>query len=166
LLYWVHHGRIAIRAGIVRLDGRTVHFADGNSREYDSIVWATGFDVALPFLEPGVVAWRDRVPVRYAGGILPAGAEKLYFIGLIAPRGPQLPIYGVQSKLVARMIALHADAGPGGLPLADTFARLQEPELRIDVVRATWDDQMAHTERVLATLKGARADMDDARAIA
>ncbi len=155
LLYWVHHGRIGIRSGVERFEGNTVHFADGSSRDYDTIIWATGFDVSLPFLDDDQITWRSGVPVRYAGGILPEGAEKLYFIGLIAPRGPQIPIYGVQTKLVARMIALHTEAGPQGLALSNYFAKLQEPELRIDVVRAIWNDQMADTDRLLSALETA-----------
>ena len=42
LLYWIHHGRIAARPGISRIDGRTVHFVDGTSTEFDTIIWATG----------------------------------------------------------------------------------------------------------------------------
>ena len=157
LPYWIHHGRIGIRPGVTAIAGRTVHFADGAARDYDSIVWATGFDVALPFLDEGSIAWRDGVPVRYAGGILPERAEKLYFIGLIAPRGPQIPVYGEQAKLVARMIALHEQAGERGLALANYFAALQDPELRIDVVRAVWNDQMADTVRLLTSLQAAPA---------
>jgi len=157
LLYWIHHGRIAVRPGIERVDGRTVHFADGTARDYDVILWATGFDVSLPFLDDGLVAWREGTPVRYAGGILPEGVEKLYFVGLIAPRGPQIPVYGTQTKLVARMIALHTAAGPRGLALANYFARLQEPETRIDVVRAKWNGDMADTERLLAALEATPA---------
>jgi cation diffusion facilitator CzcD-associated flavoprotein CzcO len=157
LLYWVHHGRISVRPGIRRLDGGTVHFEDGTSGEYDSIVWATGFDVALPFLDPDQVGWREGVPVRYAGGILPEGVERLYFIGLIAPRGPQIPVYGVQAKLVARMLALQEQAGPGGLALANYFATVQDPELRIDIVRVIWNDQLADTDRLLRGLEAAPA---------
>jgi hypothetical protein len=116
-------------------------------------LWATGFNVRLPFLDDQLIAWRDKVPVRYAGGILPEGAEKLYFVGLIAPRGPQIPIYGDQAKLVARMIALHQAAGVGGLALSTYFAELQEPETRIDVIRHLWLDQMADTERMLSALE-------------
>ncbi|MEN0134525.1 MAG: NAD(P)-binding domain-containing protein [Rhodococcus sp. (in: high G+C Gram-positive bacteria)] len=152
LLYWVHHGRVGIRPGIERFDGKTVHFSDGTSREYDSIVWATGFNVSLPFLDADTITWRSNVPVRYAGGILPEGAEKLYFVGLIAPRGPQIPVYGVQAKLIARMIALHTEAGPQGLALTNYFGTVQEPELRVDIVRAIWNDQMADTERLLTAL--------------
>jgi hypothetical protein len=134
-----------------------VHFADGTSREYDSILWATGFNVSLPFLADDTITWRSGTPARYAGGILPEGAEKLYFVGLIAPRGPQIPIYGVQTKLIARMIALHDQAGPRGLALANYFATVQEPEQRIDVVRAAWNDQMADTERLLGALEAVPA---------
>lgn len=157
LLYWVHHGRIGIRPGIRRFDGRAVHFTDGTSREYDTVLWATGFDVSLPFLADDAIAWRSGTPVRYAGGILPEGAEKLYFVGLIAPRGPQIPIYGVQAKLIARMIALHDAAGPRGLALSNYFATVQEPESRIDVVRAVWNDQMSDTERLLGALEAVPA---------
>lgn len=157
LLYWIHHGRIGIKPGIDRIEGTTVHFADGTSKEYDNILWATGFDVSLPFLDDDQITWRSGVPVRHAGGILPEGAEKLYFIGLIAPRGPQIPIYGVQSKLVARMIGLHDQAGPRGLALANYFATMQEPELRIDIVRAIWNDQMADTSRLISALEAVPA---------
>ncbi|MBV6759500.1 flavin-containing monooxygenase [Rhodococcus opacus] len=157
LLYWVHHGRVQIRPGIARCNGNTVHFTDGTARDYDSIIWATGFNVSLPFLDRDQIAWRSGVPVRYAGGILPEGAEKLYFVGLIAPRGPQIPVYGVQTKLIARMIALHNEAGPQGLALTNYFSTVQEPELRVDIVRAIWNDQMDDTARLLTALQASSA---------
>ncbi len=126
LLYWIHHGRVRV----------------------------TGFNVRLPFLDDQLITWRDDVPVRYAGGILPEGAEKLYFVGLIAPRGPQIPIYGVQAKLIARMIALHKTPG-ADIALSTYFADLQEPETRIDIVRHVWLEQMADTERLLDALGAA-----------
>ena len=48
LLYWIHHGRVGIVPGISRFEGKTVHFADGTSKEYDTILWATGFHASLP----------------------------------------------------------------------------------------------------------------------
>jgi cation diffusion facilitator CzcD-associated flavoprotein CzcO len=150
LLYWIHHGRVRVVPGISRLDGRTVHFIDGTAREYDSILWATGFNVRLPFLDEQLITWHAGVPVRHAGGILPERTEKLYFVGLIAPRGPQIPIYGMQAKLIARMIALHQNRG---IALTSYFAGLQEPETRIDIVRPIWLDQMADTERLLDALE-------------
>lgn len=155
LMYWIHHGRVRVQPGIARFDGNTVHFTDGTSRDYDSILWATGFHARLPFLDEGLITWRHDTPVRYAGGILPEGVEKLYFVGLIAPRGPQIPVYGEQAKLIVQMIALHEEAGHSALSLANYFAQMQEPEHRIDIVRATWNDQMTDTRRLLAALVAA-----------
>lgn len=146
LPYWIQHGRIGVRPGIERFAGRTVHFADGASAEYDNILWATGFNVRLPFLADDLIPWERDVPVRHAGGILPERTEQLYFIGLIAPRGPQIPVYGDQAKLVARMIALAESELPD---LTAHFSRIQDPELRVDIVRTIWRDQMADTERLL-----------------
>lgn len=149
LLYWIHHGRIKVRPGIERIDGNSVYFADATAGEYDTILWATGFHASLPFLDESLLRRRAGVPVRYAAGILPEGLEKLYFIGLIAPRGPQIPIYGVQAKVVARVIALHEKAGPRGAGIAGYLGRLQDSEDRIDIVRDVWLEQLADTERLL-----------------
>lgn len=154
--YWIQHGRIQVVPGsISSLDGNTVHFANGTSGEYDSILWATGFNVRLPFLDDNLITWQSKVPVRYAGGILPEGVENLYFVGLSAPRGPQIPIYGMQAKLVARMLRLNENAEYGGLALGSYFAGLQEPDTRIDIVRNLWQEQMADTDRLLSALEAA-----------
>lgn len=149
LLYWIHHGRIRVRPGMERFDGNTVHFEDGTSAEYDTILWATGFHPSLPFLDENLVHRRAGAPIRYGAGILPEGLEKLYYIGLIAPRGPQIPIYGVQAKVVARMIGLHEAAGPAGAGVCAYLSTLQQPENRIDIVRDVWLEQLADTERLL-----------------
>jgi len=153
LMYWVHHGRIAIRPGIERFEGRTVHFADGTSKEYDTILWATGFHASLPFLDESLVERRKDVPLRYAAGIVPKGLEKLYYIGLSAPRGPQIPVYGMQTARALRMIAAHERAEGGFANVAAYFANAQEDDDRIDIVRAVWEQQLADTDRLLDALE-------------
>lgn len=155
LLYWIHHGRIGVKPAVDHFDGATVHFTDISSADYQAVIYATGFDVSLPFLQPEQITWQERVPLRTAGGILPVGAEQLYFVGLIGPRGPQIPVYGMQTGLILEMIDLHDAHAPDGLSLAAYFASLQEPETRIDVVRATWNDQIADTRRILTALRAA-----------
>ncbi len=146
LPYWIHHGRIDVKGGIQRLDGKTVHFVDGSSGEYDTILWATGFNVRLPFLPDGLIRERDGVPLRTAGLTLPVGAENLYFIGLAAPRGPQLPVYSTQTELVVRMLKLDRARRTA---LAARFAELDVPDARIDIVRAIWNKQVSGAHRVL-----------------
>jgi cation diffusion facilitator CzcD-associated flavoprotein CzcO len=147
LLHWIHHGRVRVAPGIRRLDGRVVHFTDGSSSEFDTILWATGFRATLPFLDEALVRRRDDVPLRVAGCTLLQGApDGLSVVGLCAPRGPQLPVYSDHAALVARMLAVRARR-PGAVAAA--FAG-EEPEHRIDIIRSEWTAQM---ERAAATVE-------------
>lgn len=148
LLYWIQHGRIDVAPGITRIDGRTVHFTDGSAREFDTILWATGFRTTLPFLDPTLLRWRDGVPLRVAGLTVPVGLERLYVIGLAAPRGPQLPVYSAQSRLVARLLRLTE----AGVAVARAFEG-QAPDGRIDIVRPVWNAQLRETERLVDELE-------------
>ena len=118
LLYWIHHGRIRVVPGLGRFEGRTVHFVDGTSRDFDTIIWATGFHPTLPFLDPALVQTRGGVPLRTAGGVVPAGLDRLYLIGMAAPRGPQIMLYPIQSRLALAMVQLWEDGWEGSLAAA------------------------------------------------
>ncbi len=148
LLYWIQHGRIDVVPGIRRIDGQAVHFTDGSTREFDTILWATGFRTTLPFLDPGLLRWRDGVPLRVAGLTMPVGLQRLFFIGLAAPRGPQLPVYSQQARLVSRLLRLtESGVAPGR-----AFVR-QTPDSRIDIVRPIWNEQMRDSTRIVEALE-------------
>jgi cation diffusion facilitator CzcD-associated flavoprotein CzcO len=53
------HGRIAVKPGIERLDGARVRFTDGGEEEIDLLVYATGFKVSFPFLDPSLILEAD-----------------------------------------------------------------------------------------------------------
>ena len=142
LLYWIQHGRIDVVPGIERCEGSTVQFTDGCAREFDTILWATGFHARLPFLDDSLLQWRDGVPLKVGGHAVPLGVEKLYLVGLVAPRGAQFPVYSAQAKLITRLIALHERA-PGGVDrLAPLLAELDPADSRIDVLRPIWQKQL------------------------
>ncbi len=145
LLHFIHHGRVDVAAGIERFDGHDVHFTDGTSRAFDTIVYATGFKVTLPFLAPASLRWADGVPLRVAGMTVPVGLERLYFVGLAAPRGPQLPVYSAQARLIARFLTAQerdGDFAPSALP--------SRPESRIDIPRHEWQRDMDRTHQRMA----------------
>ncbi|RZD76782.1 flavin-containing monooxygenase [Streptomyces albidoflavus] len=156
LLYWIHHGRVRVVPGIERFEGKTVHFTDGTQQDYDTILWATGFNPSVPFLEDGLLQHRNGMPLRYAAGIVPAGLEKLYFIGLTAPRGPMIPIYGMQAKVAIQMAALHEAVGEHGAGVEEYLAGRQEADDRLDIVRHLWEEQLEDTRRLLAAHPAAK----------
>jgi thioredoxin reductase len=151
LLYWIHHGRITVVPAVTGFEGRGVHFADGTSREFDTVLFATGFNVSFPFLDHDTLAWRDGVPLRTAGMVLPVGPENLYFMGLASPRGPQPPVYSMQAALLVRMLRIRERGGP---PLARHFAAIEPAESRIDIVRKIWLKQMQRAAHTLDHVEG------------
>jgi hypothetical protein len=64
---------------------------------------------------------------------LPVGLERLYFVGLAAPRGPQLPVYSAQARLIAKFLTAQENAA---IALSALYAGSARPESRIDI-RAT-----------------------------
>jgi thioredoxin reductase len=99
----VKAGRITPRPGIDHLAGRSVVFTDGTSAPADLIVWATGYRVTFPFLDPTFISARDNdLPLwkRMVHPDLPG----LYFIGLVQAVGAVMPIAEAQGAWVAQML--------------------------------------------------------------
>lgn len=150
VLHWIQHGRVVPAPGLMRFDGSTVEFTDGSRHEIDTIVWATGFQAALPFLSEDLIRRQAGIPLRVAGCILPFhGPARLFFVGLCAPRGPQLPVYSDQAEVIMDMLDLQERVDR---PLVEIFSQSEPPEHRIDIVRAFWNDQMDRTRRRLRVL--------------
>ena len=153
VLHWIQHGRVHPVPGIRRFDDRTVEFVDGSRHEVDTILWATGFRAVLPFLPDEMIRREEGIPLRVAGCILPAhGPARLYFVGLCAPRGPQLPVYSDQAEVIVDMLDLQERIDR---PLVDVFSATDAPERRIDIVRAFWNEQMNSTRARLKALRAA-----------
>jgi cation diffusion facilitator CzcD-associated flavoprotein CzcO len=151
VLHWIQHGRVVPAPGLSRFDGSTVGFVDGSRHEVDTIVWATGFQASLPFLSEDLIRREAGIPLRVAGCILPYhGPARLYFVGLCAPRGPQLPVYSDQAEVIMDMLDLEERVDR---PLVETFSETDAPERRIDIVRAFWSGQMDRTRKRLARLR-------------
>lgn len=143
LPYFLKHGRIAVRPEIDRFDGRTVHFADGSSGEYDTIVWATGFKTTFPFLRDGLLDWENGQP-RLVSHTFAPGLANVYFAGLVAPRSGAGMLLMNSSRLLAEAALLQQRLRT---PVVDLYAHVAEPsaeilaggpELRWEVLRGRW----------------------------
>ncbi|WP_369135815.1 flavin-containing monooxygenase [Modestobacter sp. I12A-02662] len=150
LLYWLQHGRITARPGVTGVSGRTVTFTDGSSGEFDTVLWATGFRVTLPFLAPDLLTWRSGVPLRVGGMTVPVGVARLYTVGLASPRGAQFPVFSAQARLAARLLGLE---GRTARPLHQELLAAGPPDDRVDVLRPLWTEQVTRSNRVLDRLE-------------
>lgn len=105
LMYALQHGRVARRREIERFDGRTVHFVDGTSRDYDTIVWATGFRTRFPFLDESMFVWESGNPLLIEHVLVPRYAN-IYLWGLVAPRSGAGRIISAGSDFLAELVGL------------------------------------------------------------
>ena len=118
LLYALLHGKVRVRSEISRFEGHTVHFTDGTTGEYDTIVWATGYRTRFPMLDESTFAWENGQPLLVQHVLVPRFSN-LYVWGLVAPRSGAGKIlsYG------AAMLPLLIDAQRGlHRPVADVVA--------------------------------------------
>jgi cation diffusion facilitator CzcD-associated flavoprotein CzcO len=103
LLYHIRHGKIRLRPGISRLEGQKVFFTDGTCAEYDTLIWATGYEIAFPFLPEPIQPKEDRLARLYLH-IFHLDEPSLAFIGLIQPNGCLWNLSELQGQLITHYI--------------------------------------------------------------
>lgn len=99
----VGHGDIVVTPTIASLDGDTVHFADGTSTHADVLVYATGYEVSLPFLSPDVYdAGGNAMPLYQR--VVSSQRPGLFFIGFIQTVGANIALFEYQSQWVGDLL--------------------------------------------------------------
>lgn len=103
LLYKIRHGKVKPYGDIDRFEGKTVHFKDGRSEEFDSIVACTGFILSHPFFKKELIDYSSGPVPLYLKMIHPEIAN-VFFVGMFQPLGCIWPGAELQSKIAARAI--------------------------------------------------------------
>jgi hypothetical protein len=123
IMHRLTHGEVIARPQLERLEGEAVRFAGGQSDAVDVIVWATGYEVTIPFLSE---RWLGEDPkrLRLYRHVFHLEDPTLAFVGLMQSTGAALPIVEAQSKLVAAYLG-----GTYALPSKAAQRRAVEKEL-------------------------------------
>jgi cation diffusion facilitator CzcD-associated flavoprotein CzcO len=105
LLYKIRHGKVHPMGGVAQVQGKSVTFNDQTTKEYDTIVAATGYRITFPFLDRNLVDYEeaDRIPLYLR--MFHAELPTLIFIGLFQPQGAIWPLADAQSRLAAAYMA-------------------------------------------------------------
>ena len=119
VLFHAGHGDIAVRPDIARFDGRTVHFRDGSSADYDIIVAATGYRLHYPFIDRALLNWQGDAPHLYLNCFHP-DRDDLFVMGMIEAAGLGWQGRHEQAELVARYIAGLQQGRPEALAFKET----------------------------------------------
>jgi cation diffusion facilitator CzcD-associated flavoprotein CzcO len=96
----VAHGEVTWKPQIGSLAGDRVRFVDGSEEPVDVIVWATGYKVSFPFFDPDFISAPDN-ELRLYRRVFKPGIDNLFFIALLQPLGPTMPIAEAQGRWIA-----------------------------------------------------------------
>jgi hypothetical protein len=105
ILHHLGHGDIKIQKDIEKLDGNTVYFKDGTSRDYDLIVCSTGYRLHYPFLDKKYLNWPDEkdCPQLHLNIFHPE-FDNLFVLGMIEASGIGWQGRYDQAELVVQFI--------------------------------------------------------------
>jgi len=97
-------GAVRARPAIARFDGRQVHFNDGTSDTFDTVIWGTGYRIGYPFVDDTIMGPDfTRAPPLYLTMMHPQ-IENLFFIGLFQPIGCIWRLADHQARIAALQI--------------------------------------------------------------
>jgi hypothetical protein len=103
MLYHVGHGDITPKVDVKELHGDMVAFVDGTTEMIDLIVYATGYKMSFPFIDPAHLNWQGEGPGLYMHFLHPT-YDNLFVIGLLQPDSGVLWMMDEQAQVVARFI--------------------------------------------------------------
>ena len=112
ILLALGQGDVLPKPDVVELRGEAVRFGDGTSERIDLIVFATGYRVTFPFLEPADLNSADGRPDFYLHVFHPA-RDDLFILGMIQPDSGVWPLMDLQARAVARYLQARGADGPG-----------------------------------------------------
>lgn len=126
VLHYIGQGDLVARAEIAELRGDRVLFTDGVEEPFDLIVWATGYEVSIPFLDPALFDWRGTRPDLYLHQFH-RGMDDLSVMGLFEVDAGAYPVLSLQGRLLASAV----EAQRAGGEAADRWRSLrgQRPDL-------------------------------------
>lgn len=138
ILYHIGHGDIVSKPDIAALNGDTVTFADGSQEQIDIIVWATGYNIDLPFLDKQVFDWHRELPGLFLR-MVPKQFEDLLFVGYLnTPSG-----IGNLANIMGRFVSAYIGARERGSSAFTTVSQLKLRPEALDLGR----DRFMQTER-------------------
>jgi cation diffusion facilitator CzcD-associated flavoprotein CzcO len=118
ILHYLRHGDIEVRGNIERFDGANVVFGDGRKEAFDLVVFATGYNMKVPYLAESVFDWKGNRPKLFLRVFSPT-QNGLACLGFTEGDGAAYELFDNMADMIARA-ALAAERDP------DEYARLRK----------------------------------------
>ena len=99
----IAYRRIAVKQGIDRIDGKTIHFVDGTAEEFDTLIAATGYRIDLPFIATDILRTEDNRLDLYLR-MVPPERPGLFFMGFFNTDTALNMVFEHQARFVREIL--------------------------------------------------------------
>jgi len=107
------HGRLIVKPEIAGYDGKNVLFADGTAEAVDLVVFATGYQPVVPFLDESLV-YDNQGRSRFYLRVFHPEHPGLFAAGLVQANGSMWRLADYQGQLIANSIVAEQKAPARG----------------------------------------------------
>ncbi len=134
LLHHLQHADLAVRPDLASFDGDEVVFVDGTRERIDVVLYATGYEMRIPYVDPQLLRWNGDRPDQYLTAFN-REHPTLFTLGYVEVNSSAYTLFDNISDLLARYL----DAQRNDPATARTFEHLlatHQPDLSggIDLV--------------------------------
>ncbi len=109
IFYYLGHGDIIQKPDVAELRCKRVRFKEVREEQIDVIIYATGFNITIPFLDKAHLNWRNGHPAFYLNVFHPQ-YDNLFLAGFIQPDSGQWGLVDYQTQLIAKFIRAQTHA--------------------------------------------------------
>ncbi|MGW0044725.1 flavin-containing monooxygenase [Rhodococcus sp. NPDC003348] len=103
LVHHLQHGDVEIVPDIARFDGPRVEFSDGSHREADLVLYATGYDWAIPYVPQDCFDWAAGRPRLYLTAFNPK-RPTLFGVGYLETNSSAYTLFDQVTNLLAHYL--------------------------------------------------------------
>ena len=103
LLHYLQHGDIKAKPGVDRFDGDAVVFTDGTRERVDLVVFATGYNMSIPYLPADYLHWSNGRPDMYLNAF--AARPGLFGVSYLEVNSSAYTLFDRVADLVASHLA-------------------------------------------------------------
>lgn len=127
LLHHLQHADITVTPDVERFDGDRVVFSDGSSERIDVVLYATGYEMRIPYVDESLFEWSGDRPAQYLTAFN-RRHRNLFTIGFIELNSSAYTTFDNISNLVAQSLRDQTDR-PAAAADFDELVATHRPDL-------------------------------------
>ncbi len=128
IFHYLSHGDLQVKRDVESFDGPIVRFTDGTSEEFDVVIFATGYNTLIPYVDEAEFEWTMGRPSMLMR-VFDRRNPHLFAVGFSEGDGGGFPIFELMADAVASAIQQIGPATQAAPALWLRFLREADPDI-------------------------------------